>query len=106
MLKMTDEYQMKYETNYEEKICKNTKCEKYDSLMNNIQSRPEGVPGMALIYGELGLAKRKLYYGGHCRMMRFLSEVQTLCPAGGFLKRFQKNSGKCRITNTQTYLSK
>lgn len=27
------------------------------SLMNNIQSRPEGVPGMALIYGEPGLGK-------------------------------------------------
>jgi len=29
------------------------------NLMNNIQNRPEGVPGMALVYGEPGLGKSK-----------------------------------------------
>lgn len=38
---------------------KTQNVKKFINLMNNIQTRPENVPGMALVYGEPGLGKSK-----------------------------------------------
>lgn len=39
------------------KFVKTKNVKKFISLMNNIQNRPAGVPGMALVFGEPGLGK-------------------------------------------------
>jgi len=40
-------------------FAKTQNVKNFINLMNNIQSRAEGVPGMALVYGEPGLGKTK-----------------------------------------------
>lgn len=41
------------------KFVKTKNVKNFISLMNNLQNRPIGVPGMALVYGEPGLGKNK-----------------------------------------------
>jgi DNA transposition AAA+ family ATPase len=40
-------------------FAKTKNVKNFITVLNNIQNRPEGVPGMALIYGEPGLGKSK-----------------------------------------------
>ena len=44
---------------------KTNNVKRFITMMNNLQNRAEGVPGMALVYGEPGLGKTQTINSAH-----------------------------------------
>lgn len=50
---------------------------RFISMMNNLQNRAEGVPGMGLVYGEPGLGKTQAINWWHLRIMQYSFDVHN-----------------------------
>lgn len=55
---------------------KTSNVKKFITMMKHLQKRAEGVPGMGLVYGELGLGKTYAISGFCCSFSR--SKIKSL----------------------------
>ena len=81
-------------------FAKTKNVKNFISLMNNLQNRPAGVPGMALVYGEPGLGKTNSILWWAARNDSILISVSSSSDID--LNEFVLNSEYLRIVDNET----